>query len=233
MNIFGLGRFRGGGCALLMVVEGADLPSTEEVLASLASSSCFLLPFSLASGLDVGTDARTDSSRGMEKGRAVFEGLVRASFNSLGVDKSSGIDVGGGLICLVFCRAGGASAVNGACERVGVERPEGAVKYVISTSVKNLRDFESATMARQVSLLRSRVAAFPRMKREDFARVIATFIRRISINVGKRELYNDCQLRTLDVSDTEDSWTSSDTREYDDILLLSLKTIDSPEINLV
>jgi hypothetical protein len=50
----------------------------------------------------------------------------------------------------------------------------------ILTSVKNDRARESCTIFRQVSSLRSSVAIFPSMNKDDFARVRATFIRRVS-----------------------------------------------------
>lgn len=158
-----------------MSVDGAaGLLPTVEGLGRGGSSSCFLLPFCLSAETDVEA-GETESSRGVSTVGTVFGGVivVRASFNSLGVERFNGIGVDGSFICLDFCRTG-------VCAGFEIAGPDGVVKYATSTSVKKLRDFESATMARHVSLLRSRVAAFPRMKREDFARVIATFIRRIS-----------------------------------------------------
>jgi len=48
------------------------------------------------------------------------------------------------------------------------------------TSIKDDLARESCTIFRQVSSLRSSVAAFPSMNKDDFARVRATFIRRVS-----------------------------------------------------
>jgi hypothetical protein len=48
------------------------------------------------------------------------------------------------------------------------------------TSTKAALDRESCIIFRQVSLLLSNVAAFPSMNNDDFARVNATFIRRVS-----------------------------------------------------
>ncbi len=42
-------------------------------------------------------------------------------------------------------------------------------------------DLASVIISAQVVLLLSRVGAFPRIKRDDFARVRATFMRRMSL----------------------------------------------------
>ena len=47
--------------------------------------------------------------------------------------------------------------------------------------MKHDLDLASVIISAQVALLRSRVGAFPRMNRDDFARVRATFMRRRSL----------------------------------------------------
>jgi hypothetical protein len=54
----------------------------------------------------------------------------------------------------------------------------------ILTSNKAERDLASRTIFLHVASLRSRVGALPRMKRDDLARVSATFMRRMSVRLS-------------------------------------------------
>ena len=56
----------------------------------------------------------------------------------------------------------------------------------IRTSNNAERDLASRIISFQVTSLLSRVGAFPRMKRDDLARVSATFIRRMSVHKSVR-----------------------------------------------
>lgn len=70
--------------------------------------------------------------------------------------------------------------VGSACAR----QPQLMIDRSFLTSNKAERDLASRTIFFHVASLRSRVGAFPRMKRDDLARVSATFMRRMSVRVS-------------------------------------------------